>query len=220
MRQTKRILALLALLCAIFALLAAGYAVRRGLPRGFGRIPGVGEWLAPSRAIDRITVHHTASGPTVGRRPVDVALVATWHRSRGIGLGYRDSRACAYHFLILRDGTVQAGRPLARRSSGTKNLDDNGRTIAICLVGDFRPGRGGVRWSGMWPSSAQLRAVEGIALWAFERYGFDERSVRGHREVASSECPGANFNLDALRRRLRRARTSGREGTEPPMRQP
>lgn len=176
-----------------------------------------GDPVSGSRPVDRMTVHHTASGPVAGERSVDVTLVAGWHRARGIGLGFRDSRACAYHFLILRDGTIQAGRPLDQRSSGTRNIDDNRRTVAVCLVGDFGYRRADARWSGMRPTEAQMRSLEGLALWAFDRYGFGPEAVRGHREVASSDCPGARFDLDSLRRRLRYAVRAGHSAIEPPL---
>lgn len=185
----------------VAGVVAGGLQIRRAVD---GLVESLSGASVSGRVIDRMTVHHTASGPTSGGRSVDVTLVAEWHRRRGLGLGYKDSRACAYHFLILRDGTVQRGRPLGRGSSGTKNRQDNARTIAVCLVGDFGPRRAGAGWSGMWPSPAQLRELERIARWAFERYGFGPDSVRGHREVASSECPGRHVDLDELRRRLRR----------------
>jgi len=207
-RRRANLILLLSLL-GILALTAAGC----GDPLTF-----VKRLLTPGRAIDRITVHHTASGSKSGAQSVDVTMVAGWHRQNGIGMGYKDSRACAYHYLILRDGRVQAGRPIERPSSGTKNAQDNRATIAICLVGDFGSRRAGRGTAGMHPTEAQLAALEKTALWAFDRYGFGSERVRGHREVAASECPGDNFNLDGLRSRLRKAQESGREGAEPPLR--
>ncbi|TLM73403.1 MAG: N-acetylmuramoyl-L-alanine amidase, partial [Actinobacteria bacterium] len=163
---------------------------------------------AGDRVIDRLTVHHTATPAVAGGREVDAAFVAESHRRRGLGLGTGDARDCAYHFVILPDGRVQAGRPLEYWGSGTRSGEDNLHSVGVALVGDFvRGGRG--------PTPAQMDALESLALGAFSEYGFDARSVRGHREVSASACPGALLDLDALRMSLAAASTAGRRGHWP-----
>lgn len=162
------------------------------------------------RVIDRLTIHHTASGATSGDRVVDVDLVASWHRRRGLGLGYEDHRACAYHYLILPDGRIQAGRPLEDMSTGTRSAEDDHHTVAVCLVGDFEstdnPVQRGkaLRYPG-WPTRAQRRALEGLASRTMREHGLGSGRVRGHREVSASDRPGDRIDLDVLRRQLRAA---------------
>ena len=51
------------------------------------------------RVTQRIIIHHSAS-----RGNEDAATIHRWHLSRGwAGIGY--------HFVILRNGEIQAGRP-------------------------------------------------------------------------------------------------------------
>lgn len=165
---------------------------------------------AGARPIDRLTVHHTATPGVAGGRRVDAAMLAEAHRRRGLGLGAGDVRDCAYHVVILADGEVQAGRPLSYWGSGTRSGDDNLRSIGVALVGDFSRAVGGS------PSPAQLASLEDVALWACREYGFAARSVRGHREVSPTECPGEGCDMDAMRARLAGALAGGRAGARPP----
>ncbi len=177
--------------------------------------PGVAS--ATRDLIDRMTVHHTESGAMAGGQRVDARLIGQWHEARHISGPYHGAEAAAYHFIILPDGTVQAGRPLNVEGSGTRNMDDNRRSIGVALVGDFSsktnhgqlvPGR---------PTAAQLRALTGLTLWAFATFHFGPAQVHGHREVAASDCPGNRFDLNALRRRLAAAQRSGERGVTPPI---
>lgn len=177
-----------------------------------------GATVGTRTVIDRITVHHTESGATAGGKRVDAALIGSWHEARHISGGFSGAQAAAYHFVILPDGTVQAGRPLNVAGSGTRNIDDNRRGIGVVLVGDFssKANKNGERMPDR-PTAAQLRALTGLALWAFATFDFGPEQVHGHREVATSDCPGDRFDLDALRTRLSVAQASGERGVRPPI---
>lgn len=174
--------------------------------------------LGTRTVIDRLTVHHSESGPTAGGKRVDAALIGSWHEARHINGGFSGAQAAAYHFVILPDGTVQAGRPLNVAGSGTRNLDDNRRSIGVVLVGDFssKANKNGERMPDR-PTAAQLRALTGLALWAFATFDFGPEQVHGHGEVATSDCPGERFDLDALRTRLAAAQASGGMAITPPI---
>ncbi len=165
----------------------------------------------PGRRIDRLTVHHTATPHRAGGRDVDAALIARSHRRRGLGIGAGDERDCAYHFVVLPDGRITPGRPLSRPGSGTRDADDNLLSVAVALVGDFSEQGAGT------PTITQLRALEGLALWAMCSFGFDAQAVRGHNEVSPSQCPGRRCDVDGIRARLTQARESGRTGKRPPL---
>lgn len=167
--------------------------------------------------IDRLTVHHTVTGATSGDRQVDATLIGEWHAKRGLAGPYTGAEACAYHFVILPDGTVQSGRPLDVAGSDTRNSEENARSIAVVLVGDFEPSDNRGRYKPASPTKAQLAALDDLALWAMSTFGFDADSVHGHKEVASSACPGKRMDLDALRERLAEAAARGSGGTEPPI---
>jgi hypothetical protein len=167
--------------------------------------------------IDRMTVHHTESGSTAGSQRVDAKLIGQWHEARHISGPYHGAQAAAYHFIILPDGTVQAGRPLNVEGSGTMNMDDNRRSIGVALVGDFSSKTNHGQLTPSRPTAAQLRALTGLALWAFATFHFGPAQVHGHREVAASDCPGNRFDLNALRKRLAAAQRSGQRGVTPPI---
>jgi hypothetical protein len=167
--------------------------------------------------IDRMTIHHTESAAVVGGKRVDANLVGEWHVQRGINEHFQGARAAAYHFIILPDGTVQAGRPLNARGSGTLNLLDNGRSIGVVLVGDFSStSNNGKTWPSR-PTAAQLKALTGLSLWAFQTFHFGPANVHGHREVGASDCPGDRFGMDALRKRLAAAQAADQKGVAPPI---
>ncbi len=68
-------------------------------------------------------MHCTA---TKAGRHFDVNDVRRWHLQRG----FRD---IGYHFLVLLDGTIQQGRPLAE--AGAHCTGHNANSIGVCYVG-------------------------------------------------------------------------------------
>lgn len=166
--------------------------------------------------IDHLTVHHTATGArTPGGGRIDAAEIGRWHRARGISGPFRGTEACAYHFVILPDGTVQSGRPLNVRGSATKDRNDNTNGIAVVLVGDFDDE--GAQHRPSEPTAAQERALQRLALWVFDHYGLGADDVYGHGELANSACPGRRLDMDALRRWLQQAAGTGDKGARPPV---
>ncbi len=223
------VLAVVAALAGLTLALRAWPAVTRSVSSGstaaLAGLPGARVIALPAGAaaskrtlIDRMTIHHTESGATAGgARRVDANLIGQWHVQRGLNESFHGAQAAAYHFIILPDGTVQAGRPLNARGSGTLNLFDNGRSIGVALVGDFSSKTNhGQTWPSK-PTAAQMRALTGLALWAFATFHFGPANVHGHREVGASDCPGDRFDLNALRRRLAAAQTAGGKGVAPPI---
>lgn len=58
---------------------------------------------------------------------VDASIIRKWHVEEN---GWRD---IGYHFIILRDGTIQEGRPVDQVGAHCRGL--NAHSIGICLVG-------------------------------------------------------------------------------------
>lgn len=169
------------------------------------------------REVDRLTVHHTASPGVVGGRTVDAELLAKWHRERGLGTGSGDARDCAYHLVISPDGSITAGRPLESPSAGTRSLDNNRRSIDVVLVGDFEPSHNRGRYSPAKPTSAQLAALDSVALWAAREFDFAADAVRSHREVTPGKtaCPGKRVDMKSIRTRLESSLERGRKAETP-----
>lgn len=76
------------------------------------------------REINALVVHCSATPPA---RDIGVAEIRKWHVE---GNGWQD---VGYHYIIRRDGRVEAGRSITR--AGAHVSGHNAKTIGICLVG-------------------------------------------------------------------------------------
>lgn len=119
-----------------------------------------------ARPIAGIVVHCSA---TPEGRDVAAATIRTWHLAKG----WAD---IGYHFVIRLDGTIEAGRPLAK--AGAHVEGHNARTIGICYVG-------GVDTAGKpkdTRTAAQKTAL--LTLLATLRRRFPTASIKGHRDYS------------------------------------
>jgi hypothetical protein len=102
-----------------------------------------------------------------------------------------------YHLLVDRSGVVYEGRaggvdlPLV----GAHTLGHNRRSAAIALIGDF---------SAEEPSPAALAGLAAAIAHKLGPLGLsaDAATIRGHGELAATECPGAALSarLPEIRR--------------------
>ena len=93
--------------------------------------------------------------------------IHSWHKERGFdGIGY--------HYVILEDGTVEAGRPHYWSGAHAKGHND---ALGICLIGvdEFTP--------------SQFISLEKL----LKDRGFKADEVVGHYAVSKKTCP--NFNV-------------------------
>lgn len=135
------------------------------------------------RPLNGIIVHCTATRPEwMAKSPTSkkVAEVRRWHmRDRG----WSD---IGYHFLIDRDGTVAAGRPIEKVGAHTQG--HNTGTIGISLFGG-------------WDSASTDEFHENFTLGQEEallhliadlRRKYGNLTLAGHNNFASKACPGFN----------------------------
>lgn len=133
--------------------------------------------FAPRTVLNRIVVHHSASGD------VSAATVHQWHLANGwAGMGY--------HYLIRANGTIERGRPENVR--GAHAPEANADSLGICLAGNFELHR---------PTVMQMDALEWLAKDIWKRLG--RVPVVGHKDVGATACPGKLFPWTELERRLR-----------------
>lgn len=130
--------------------------------------------LSNRMATDQIVIHHTGN-------PYDDDLSAeeihASHRAQGwAGIGY--------HYVIRKDGTVEAGRP--HWTVGAHAYGENGHTIGIHVCGNFELAE---------PTGAQIEALAMLLANLCTDYGLpiDEDHVVGHRDLMPTACPGANL---------------------------
>ncbi len=125
-----------------------------------------------------IIVHCSATLP--GQK-CNARIIDQWHRQRGWkGIGY--------HFVVLPDGTVEAGRPIdetgAHCIGDRKHPNMNPVSIGVCYVGgldqDGQPAD--TRTEAQKRSLRQL--IQGL------RYTYPQAKVYGHRDFDSRKaCP-------------------------------
>ncbi|XP_053552390.1 peptidoglycan recognition protein 1-like [Bombina bombina] len=88
-----------------------------------------------------------------------------------------------YSFLVGEDGNVYEGRGWNRVGVHAPNY--NSRSIGISVIGDF---------TNRNPNSAAQNAVRSLIACGLSK-GFIQKnySLRGHRDVYSTSCPGNAF---------------------------
>lgn len=123
------------------------------------------------RTINSIIIHCTATKPLAH---INVNDVCRWHRERGFS-------DIGYHYLILVDGTVEAGRPL--NETGAHCKGHNAHSIGICYVG-------GLNDKGKPADTrtpAQREAMRSLLISLKHR--FPNAIIYGHRDFAAKACP-------------------------------
>lgn len=147
--------------------------------------------------IRRLTVHHSAVALTDNR---DAPARFRSHQSSHMAKGWPD---IAYHVLVDRNGNVYRGRPWRFRGDTATNYDPAGHFLVMC-EGNFQDQR---------PSGAQLEALADVLAWASAKFGVKPGRIGGHRDYASTSCPGRHLqrHLDSgkLRRMVRRRLRGG-----------
>ncbi len=143
---------------------------------GWGGEPPQGEFVA--HAIERLTIHHTASLlETNTEAPNFVRGHQRFHQRD------REWPDLAYHFIVDRNGHVYEGRPLWARGDSATSYDPTGHFLVSC-EGDF---------DDQEPSDAQLQALVAMLAWAAAEFGVSPSTMRGHRDLAATSCPGKHL---------------------------
>ena len=129
----------------------------------------------PRKRTTCIAVHCSATGPEqdVGAREID-----RWHRAQGW--------ACiGYHYVIRRDGALEAGRPLDQ--TGAHCQGKNTGSIGICLVGGIEKTPEGKTVSRANYTAAQYQTLGRLVRELHAR--FPGAEIRGHQDFANKACP-------------------------------
>ena len=141
--------------------------------------------------IQRLTIHH--SGNVFWRNREAAA------RIRSIQAGHQAEGwpDIAYHVVIDRHGNIYRARPAWAKGNTRTNYNPRGHLLVMCL-GNF---------SAQDVTKGQLRSLVDVLAWASWRFGVEPRTIHGHRDYASTECPGNNIQrrIDSglIRRRVR-----------------
>ena len=170
-------------------------------------IPGVtivtrAEWGAhdpvlPMREhrIERITIHHTATRQDTSRSLAEKlrGLQAFSQRDDSLGDG-RKKPAWAdvpYHYYIAVDGTVGEARSWRYVGDSNTPYDPTGHLL-IVVEGNFEEEQ---------LTEPQMRALEALVTSFARRFHVPGERLRGHKDYASTRCPGRNLYAELPRLR-------------------
>lgn len=118
--------------------------------------------------INKITIHCSATRPD---QECNAAIIDEWHKARGwSGIGY--------HYVILRDGTLERGRDV--KFMGAHVLGHNEGNIGICMVGGLdKDGKAANTFTDM-----QFRTMRSIVMAMQDAYGVEDQNIKGHRDYS------------------------------------
>ncbi len=169
--------------------------------------------LPPTGVITRpedvrfLLVHHTASPNTVPMGGTATVLREIYAYQTGPAKGWPD---VCYEFFVDPDGLVWEGREGALNGSVVADATGGSQGFAqlVCLVGDF---------TSVLPTVAQQAGLVRVLAWLADRNHLDTtpgatttfvsrgsqrwaagvtvtaKTVSGHRDMSSTECPGNAF---------------------------
>jgi len=126
--------------------------------------------------MNRLTVHHSgdnsaATGP---------ARFRGWQRYHMDVRGWGD---VAYQYIVGKSGLVYEARHTDYRGD-TGTTYDPDRHFLVLVEGNFQSEN---------PTAAQLDRLPMILAWASGHFGISPNTIAGHRDFASTACPGKNL---------------------------
>lgn len=127
--------------------------------------------LCKRATTDMLVIHHSNGGN-------DVDFSAERIHAMHLNVGYSGA---GYHFVIRKDGTVEAARP--EWAVGAHAVGENYHTIGICLSGDF---------SIAMPTCEQIDSLAELIHDLCRDYHIpcDRQHIVGHCDLMSTDCPG------------------------------
>ena len=131
--------------------------------------------LMQEHTVPRLTIHH-AGDQTDTTGPARYRSWQAYHISRGWG-------DLAYHYIIGVDGTVYEGRD-PRYAGATGTNYEPATHLLIVVEGNFDHDH---------PTSAQIDALVRMLAWASVEFDVSPSTISGHRDHASTPCPGDNL---------------------------
>ena len=129
-------------------------------------------WASPlfkRNKTNRIILHHAQA------KTCSVEDIHQWHLKK-------DWSGIGYHFLVRKDGTIYQGRP--EDTIGAHAKGANHDSIGICAEGDFMKEE---------MNPLQLNALIDLVSYIKNKYHLS--SIKRHKDVASTDCPGTHFHF-------------------------
>lgn len=148
-----------------------------------------------TRYIAGIILHHTAS-PSVAlwRKYGNEKTIRSIYNGHVEANGWSD---IGYHLIILPDGTIAEGRPIAQQ--GAHAAAWNPGTIGVAMIGDF---------DSEFPSQAQIGSTATVLRELGKRFALDlskdyrpkgDEGLAFHRDCSPKTCPGTRITKAMVR---------------------
>jgi len=138
------------------------------------------------------TVHCSATRPSQNFGAIDMDRM---HRQRSF-------LCIGYHFVIMRNGVIQLGRPMDVEGAHCRAGNRNKTHVSVCLIGGIsqRPQKHvvGSEWNGSDAEcnfkAPQMESLKGLLTLLKGNYGFGDDMIEGHRDVKGvrKACPSFN----------------------------
>lgn len=122
-----------------------------------------------SRSVTRRIILHHAEATSCS-----AADIHRWHKED------RGWAGAGYHFLVRKDGKVYRLRP--EWAVGAHASGSNSDSLGICFEGAYN-----TEYMGQ----AQINAGRELVAYLKDKYGIS--LVQRHKDVGSTDCPGAHF---------------------------
>lgn len=138
--------------------------------------------------LTRITIHHTAT-PQKPERALKDKLQALQKFSQNPGVLGNGKPKLAwpdvpYHYYIAADGEVAEGRDVNFVGDTNTEYDPTGHALVV-LEGNFEVEQ---------PTATQLASLRKMIAWLAARFHVPAEKIRGHKDFASTLCPGKNLH--------------------------
>lgn len=131
------------------------------------------------RTITEIIVHSTATPKGMN---ATVSDIDRWHRQKGYD-------CIGYHFVILRNGQIQAGRAVGAVGAHCKGNNTN--TIGVAYVGGLNEDK----QSADTRTGAQKIALNVLLADLVKQYPAI-RKISGHRDYCNTACPSFDASAE------------------------
>lgn len=125
--------------------------------------------------VEGIGLHHNGVSS-----PQSVEVIHNYHKN------YNGWAGIGYHWFVRKDGKVYKGR--SEKYAGAHCPGINSTSIGICAEGNFNIET---------MPEVQKQAI--IELIADIKSRYNIKWIKGHKEVISTSCPGANFPLEEIK---------------------
>jgi uncharacterized protein YbbC (DUF1343 family) len=137
-----------------------------------------GEKTLPEQTVTKITLHHSGEFfPENGNVISYLRNLQSWSRTEK---GWMD---IPYHYMIDMNGNIYEARPLNYPGDTNTDYDVRGHAL-ICVIGNYEVQRF---------NKKELKAVVDLTAFLAKKYHVPADSIKGHKDYASTLCPGADF---------------------------